>query len=438
MADQIRAADHVLVIASPTYRKRAEGRSEPDVGRGVQWEARLIRDAYYSNQYPLDRFVPVVLPGQSVEGVPDFLAPRSSTIYYVQAFTVAGAEPLLRLLTGQPAWNEPPLGTIPVLGERDLAVADARDDFLVLPGGAGELLPLKPSITSDDDDGPDRAVEVNQNTITQGPPAEFIGRRDDLDELLGALRDQRIPLIVLKGMGGMGKTALAEEAVRIVAASEDFSTIFWHSTQAEKFVGDGVVRTEVNDYSFDALLDDLLRHSQLTWSADASTTMKENIVRSWLADINNRVLIVLDNLETVPDRDALVARLAEILGWGKILVTSRYSILRARAFTLDLEGLSPTDAITFLTRTAERQNNRNLMSADLDTLARIRDVAGGAPLAMQLISGQMDYQPVDQVLRVIEEAGFNDLSYEFYSFLFRRTWDELDGACAVPKLAQWL
>jgi hypothetical protein len=46
---------------------------------------------------------------------------------------------------------------------------------------------------------------------------------------------------------------------------------------------------------------------------------------------------------------------------------------------------------------------------------------------MQLISGQMDYQPVKQVLRVIEEAGFNDLSYEFYSFLFRRTWDHLDG-----------
>ena len=144
---------------------------------------------------------------------------------------------------------------------------------------------------------------------------------------------------------------------------------------------------------------------------------------------------MLDNLETVPDRDALVAALVEILGWGKILVTSRYSILRARAFTLDLEGLSPPDAITFLTRTAERQNNRNLMSAGLDTLDRIRDAAGGAPLAMQLISGQMDYQPVDQVLRVIEEAGFNDLSYEFYSFLFRRTWDELDGAARKVLVA---
>ena len=435
MAEQIRAADHVLVIASPSYRERAEGRSTPDAGRGVQWEARLIRDAYYSNQYALDRFVPVVLPGQSIEGVPDFLAPRSSTVYYVPEFTVAGAEPLLRLLTDQPAWTEPPLGTTPVLGQRGLAVGTARGQVVGPPTSAGQPLPFERSITSGSDGGPDRAVKVDQKVIAQGPPIEFIGRREDLATLLAALREPQVPLITLKGMGGIGKTALAEEAVRIVATEKLFSIIFWRSTQAEKFVGDGVIRSEVADYSFDVLLDDLLRHAQLAWSADASTTVKEKMVRSWLADIDNRVLIVLDNLETVPNRDALVTALVEILGWGKILVTSRYSILRTRAFTLDLEGLSPPDAITFLTRTAERQNNRNLMSADPDMLARIRDVAGGAPLAMQLISGQMDYQPVSQVLRVIEEAGFNDLSYEFYSFLFRRTWDELDGAARKVLVA---
>jgi SEFIR domain/NB-ARC domain len=402
MAEQVRAADYVLVVASAAYRERAEGRSASDAGRGVQWEARLIRDAYYSDQYAMDRFVPVVLPGQSVEGVPDFLAPHSSTVYYVKDFTVAHAEPLLRLLTGQPGWIEPPLGVVPVLEQHSLA---------------GSHVTAQPKVRS------------------PAPPIGFVGRHEDVAVLLTALRDPQIPLIAVKGMGGMGKTALAEEAVRMVAAEALFSTIFWHSTQAEKFVGDGVVRTEVAEYSFEALLDDLLRHSQLTWSPDAPTAVKEKIVGDWLADNDNRVLIVLDNLETVRDRDALVAKLMAILGWGKILVTSRYSVLRARAFTLDLEGLSPDDAITFLQRTAERQNNRNLMSAGPGLLARIRDAAGRAPLAMQLTSGQMDYQPVEQVLRVIEEAGFNDLSYEFYSFLFQRTWGELDGAARKVLVA---
>ena len=125
MADEIRAADYVLVIASPTYRERAEGHSDPAVGKGVQWEARLIRDAFYDNQHALNRFVPVVLPGQTTQGVPDFLAPNSSTVYEVSELTVAGAESLLRLLTGQPAEIEPPLGPVPLLPPRAIGQGSA-------------------------------------------------------------------------------------------------------------------------------------------------------------------------------------------------------------------------------------------------------------------------------------------------------------------------
>lgn len=120
MADQIRDADVVLVIASREYRERAEGRSGPDVGRGVQWEARLIRDAFYRDPRAVERFVPVVLPGQSLDGVPDFLAPSCTTVYHVSSFTVAGAEELLRMLTSQPGVIEPPLGRVPELAPRPL------------------------------------------------------------------------------------------------------------------------------------------------------------------------------------------------------------------------------------------------------------------------------------------------------------------------------
>jgi TIR domain len=49
MANQIREADHILVIASTAYRARAGGQVEVDHGRGVQFEASLIRDAFYAN-----------------------------------------------------------------------------------------------------------------------------------------------------------------------------------------------------------------------------------------------------------------------------------------------------------------------------------------------------------------------------------------------------
>jgi hypothetical protein len=118
MADELRAADVVLVVASRVYRERAEGRGDPNVGRGVRWEARLIRDAFYRDQHALNRFVPVVLPGQSIDGVPDFLSPHATTVYHVSDFTIAGAEPLLRLLTGQPDAIEPPVAPAPQLAPR--------------------------------------------------------------------------------------------------------------------------------------------------------------------------------------------------------------------------------------------------------------------------------------------------------------------------------
>ncbi|WP_410616310.1 SEFIR domain-containing protein [Amycolatopsis sp. lyj-109] len=118
MGAQLREADYVLVIASPAYRRSAEGRGGAHEERGVQWEARLIRDAFYADRHAVKRFVPVVLPGRSPDDVPDFLAPATSTVYPVSDFTVEGAERLLRLLTNQPEFVRPPLGAVPVLGPR--------------------------------------------------------------------------------------------------------------------------------------------------------------------------------------------------------------------------------------------------------------------------------------------------------------------------------
>jgi hypothetical protein len=44
-----------------------------------------------------------------------WLAPASASVYRVREFTVAGAEDLLRLLTGQPAVLVPELGPVPPL-----------------------------------------------------------------------------------------------------------------------------------------------------------------------------------------------------------------------------------------------------------------------------------------------------------------------------------
>ncbi|ATE55285.1 toll/interleukin-1 receptor domain-containing protein [Actinosynnema pretiosum] len=133
MDRHITSADFTLVIASPAYRAAGDGNGPPDRSRGVQAEAAIIRDLIYSDRSAwTHRILPVVLPGRSVDEIPRFLQPRTASHYQVDSLTTAGIESLLRMITGQPRWVSPPLGTVPVLPPEELPGTDALD-WRVLP-----------------------------------------------------------------------------------------------------------------------------------------------------------------------------------------------------------------------------------------------------------------------------------------------------------------
>jgi hypothetical protein len=107
---QMTAAERVLIIVSPEYKRRFEGTAAPDTGRGVRYEGRLIREHLYKDEETgLRKFLPVLLPGATAVDIPEILQPTSAAHYVVSRLTPEGIHPLLRLLTGQPARAEPPL-----------------------------------------------------------------------------------------------------------------------------------------------------------------------------------------------------------------------------------------------------------------------------------------------------------------------------------------
>lgn len=111
MQDEIHAADFTLVIASAAYHRSAEGKQEPGVGRGVAWEARLLRNLAHQNPFEWhDRILGVVLPGEREEHLPVFMAGGSTTTYTLPSLDAAGIDRLQGYLTGQPYETNPPLG----------------------------------------------------------------------------------------------------------------------------------------------------------------------------------------------------------------------------------------------------------------------------------------------------------------------------------------
>ncbi|WP_405992815.1 SEFIR domain-containing protein [Streptomyces sp. NBC_00986] len=141
----MRASRHVIVVASPEYKRRAEGDAPAGVGAGVQWEALLLREVVYKDHAAsLDWIVPVVLPGGSVDDLPLWLEPHTTSHYPVEDFTVPGAEELLRLLTCQPRELVHPLGPRVVLPPRGQAGPVPGTAPLVLPPRVVAASPVEP------------------------------------------------------------------------------------------------------------------------------------------------------------------------------------------------------------------------------------------------------------------------------------------------------
>ena len=109
---QLTGANFVIVIASTEYRKRAEGIAPSHVGRGSQFEAMILRDTLTRNlAAATQRILPVVLPGGSVEDIPAFLAPYSTTHFTIDKLTRADVTDLVNAMTGATAHPKPKRGT---------------------------------------------------------------------------------------------------------------------------------------------------------------------------------------------------------------------------------------------------------------------------------------------------------------------------------------
>ncbi|MEV7098817.1 SEFIR domain-containing protein [Amycolatopsis sp. NPDC051045] len=123
----IEAADFVIVVASETYRRVADGYTPAGGNRGLQSEAALLREKLHSDRPTWTRkILPVVFPGHTPAEIPEFLQPQTADHYSVAGFTVAGCESLLRVLTGQPPHVEPIRGQRPDLPPRSARPARSQ------------------------------------------------------------------------------------------------------------------------------------------------------------------------------------------------------------------------------------------------------------------------------------------------------------------------
>jgi hypothetical protein len=231
-------------------------------------------------------------------------------------------------------------------------------------------------------------------------------------------------LVALDGMGGMGKTALGRAAVEDLVREGRFTRIAWITAQQQTFAwGHTQTRTQPA-LTYPAFLSELARIIRTEVGSAQPPDEQERRLAAGLAA--EPTLIVVDNLETAADIQALVEGLDRLARPAKILLTTRHRVAAyEQVASLTLQQLSPDDALAFIRYHAEERNIPAISLASPAELQRMIHVTDGSPLAIKLVIGQLAFLPLEQVLTDL--AAVRPGTHDFYRFLFRYSWERLSG-----------
>jgi predicted ATPase/DNA-binding SARP family transcriptional activator len=213
------------------------------------------------------------------------------------------------------------------------------------------------------------------------PPPHFVGRGEDEATLAAHLRDPARRLVTVLGASGMGKTRLAVETVRRLAAAHPGQ--FLH----------GIYFLPLADISDVGLFAPTLA-AALGIALNGPEDPKERIT-DFLK--TREVLLVLDNFEQLVDEADWLGDLLAAARQVKILVTSQEALHLQEEWILDLRGLStpPTagddiapeaySAVQLFLQIAQRLSPRyQATTAEIHAIGQIGRMVEGMPLGIEL------------------------------------------------------
>ncbi|MCP3804231.1 tetratricopeptide repeat protein [Allokutzneria sp. A3M-2-11 16] len=217
------------------------------------------------------------------------------------------------------------------------------------------------------------AVEIEPQHVCQLPPdtPDFTGRTQQLGDLLGTLAEpDRMPIAIVVGAPGMGKTTLATHAAHRLRS---------RFPDGQLYVDLGGTTRNPRDPA--TVLAELLRSLGVPGAAVPEGAHERAArFRSLLAD--RRMLVVLDDAVNA----AQVRPLLPATAGSAVLVTSRSRIAELPgAHQVELGVFTPAEAMTLLGSIAGRER----VSGDEDACDRLLEACGLLPLAIRIAGAKL-------------------------------------------------
>ncbi len=236
-------------------------------------------------------------------------------------------------------------------------------------------------------------------------------------------------ILLLTGLGGVGKTTVARSALeQIVQRGAEAWQVGWVSAQQQVFHPSGVIRP-VDAPALTA--DDLLLALALQLlpaGARVAPFTSQRALDALQAHLRQTPhLVVIDNLETLADVEALLPTLRRLAGPSRFLLTSRKALPGERdVYHLPVPELGEPDALALLRFEAETRNLQAVREASDADLRPIYETVGGNPLALKLVVGQLYLLPLPQVVDNLRQAHGQKIA-DLYRYIYWQAWNQLDA-----------
>lgn len=254
------------------------------------------------------------------------------------------------------------------------------------------------------------------------PPASYtrlFGVDTIIDALCEKLTSSSPPWVIsIVGLGGIGKTAVADAVARRLIQDTNFERVVWISAES--------LSTNPADLSSN------LAFAAWTLAIGEQVVpqgLERGVPERRLVQVRNQLkthshLIVIDNIEGEKQTTYLLDQLNDLAHPSKFLLTARHHPPpEANVFVFPMRGLSTTDALALLRDQASNIGADFSHFSD-DELKEVCELVGGHPLALRLTPKLTMIQSLPQIRASLRQRQAGYIG-RLYQAIYEKLWQTL-------------
>ncbi|MCB8944025.1 MAG: tetratricopeptide repeat protein [Ardenticatenaceae bacterium] len=240
-----------------------------------------------------------------------------------------------------------------------------------------------------------------------------------IEDVISQLKLRQPSVVILMGIGGSGKTAVAQAVARQAIRQYLFAQVIWLSL-ADVMDGEGGILWLM-------IVDELCQRLLSEDNQNVSPNQKLMRLRFKLSQAP--YLMVIDDLPLGDNGVDIFTQLQRILGSGKCLITARHQPpLELEAVTFPMPELSPQDALALLRYQAELLGIHSTGQVSEQDWIDLYGVVGGHPLALRMIPRLARLMPLSEII-----AGWQQVSPGYIATVYKAVYDEVWASLSAAE-----